>query len=183
MPGFSEGERLKKLGKRSKDWTPVLRAAGSLLVAAAQRAFRDQKRGKVKWLPRAVPNRAGILADVIAGRGVPQRRFEPRPAGVDTGRLRGSITYRVVGQAEVRVGTNVPYAKKIQEGGTTTLRLTKDARPALAKLLRRRKDLREPMGFLFTTKKLEIDVPPRPFITVEREDLRAIQKLVKEHVK
>lgn len=182
MAGFKKGKKLENLEKHADDWTPVLRAIGTMLVGRAMQAFTEQKRGAKRWPARAVPNRAGILSDLKAGRTPPDRRYTDRPAGIDTGRLRGSLAYKVTARDTVTFGTNVPYARKVQEGGTSVMQVG-GSRKALAALLRKRPDLRAKLGFLFHTGELTISVPPRPFATVEPKDRKDIDKLVKDHLR
>ena len=113
----------------------ALDRAGRYLVAKARDAFSKQGRdGKGAWVPRGVPNVAGILSDLERGGSIAERRFEARPAGMDTGRLRAACFYEVRGDYVV-VGSRVPYAKKFQDGGTTTIPVPKSTAAKLRKLL------------------------------------------------
>jgi len=83
----------------------VLDGIGALLTSRFQRSWRLQRSPSGDaWGPRLTPNVAGIVKDLNAG-GFPKgRRFQPRPAVVDTGRLRGSLTWEVRG-SELVVGS------------------------------------------------------------------------------
>lgn len=86
------------------------------------RSFRRQGLYKDNaWPARVAPSLAGIFADANEpGNGaIKTRRLDTRPALIDKGRLSRSITYQVEGN-KVVVGTNVPYAKIHNEGGTST---------------------------------------------------------------
>ena len=84
--------RIKRILERPE---PILRQLGLVLLADAQKAFSDQKLGDISW-PARYPNQeaphvniAGVVADFLAGRKTPpERRFQNRPAGVDTRRRR-----------------------------------------------------------------------------------------------
>lgn len=173
---------LAQLRERARDPRPILEAIGLLMVGRTQRAFSDQGRGGVAWLPRAVPNKAGVLEDLRAGKTPPERRWEPRPAGLDTGRLRSSIAYRVAGRT-VEVGSNLPYASDVQRGATKTITLDQELRSALAAWLRslsggRKRLAHRAFGFLFHTGVLRVTTPPRPFVMVTDQDRRDIRALV-----
>lgn len=169
---------------------PILDAIGLMLVGRAQSAFRDQGRGGVSWLPRSVPNRAGVLMDLKAGKKPSERRWDPRPAGIDTGETRASITHEVHG-TRVEVGSNLNKATEIQEGATTTIALDRDLRGKLAAWLRsltgaakrgkkdaraskseRASKARQAFGPLFTLGALTVITPPRPFLMITDADRR-----------
>lgn len=178
---LDEGDRVRAIGKSIDQTAPALRAVGALLVLQAQRAFREQRKGGIRWRPRAVPNVAGIVADLARGANPPSRRFTPRPALVDTGSLRRSITFRVVGNT-VEAGSNLSYASLQQEGGTSTLPVTDRVRKGVTKLIRQKPQLAEALGFLLNPKttQLRVRVPARPFVLVTREDLREINATIQD---
>lgn len=164
------------------DLRPLLQQIGALLTARTQAAFRQQGRGGNRWAPRAVPNVAGIVSDLAAGKNPPARRFQPRPALVDTGRLRGSINWQLNGGDEVEVGTAVPYAAQHQEGGTSTLLVTQAVKDGLANLLRQKPQLEADLAFLFNEDRLDVDLPARPFLLITAKDERDINELVRQHM-
>lgn len=102
------------------------RRMGEYLLSQAARAFQDQQRGGVAWPPRHVPNIAGILSDLKEAPRIKSRRFDARPAGVDTGQLgRFSLQANYVPTAAgFDVFSAVPYAGRFQEGGTSAIPLT-----------------------------------------------------------
>lgn len=172
-----EGDQVKLLLSGLGDTRRLLTKMGLLMVARAQQAFRDQRQyGGQPWPARAVPNVAGIVADLAKGSGVKSRRFDPRPAVVDTGLLRQSITYRVASDS-VQVGSVLPYFQLHQEGGTSRQTITDTVRTGLAKFLKQRPDLRSRLGFLFNVKELVTNVQKRPSVGVTpqlRADLHEV---------
>lgn len=170
--------------ERFRNVSSLAQAVGLYLVGKTQSSFRTQGRGGISWAPRGVPNRIGVLLDLQAGRVPPARRFEARPAAIDTGRLRSSITYRVQGNT-VTVGANVAYASDVQRGSTKTITIDRGLRQALAEWLRslsgaRRSAMRQSFGFLFSTGSLSVTVPPRPFLLLTAEDRRMISDLARK---
>lgn len=160
---------------------PLLDAVGMLLVGRTQRAFQDQARAGNSWRQRAVPNRIGILEDLRAGQSPPERRWDPRPAAIDTGRLRASIAFRVNGN-KVVVGSQLPYASDVQRGSTKTIALDGGLRRALAAWLKslrgdRRDMARKAFGPLFSKGAASVRVPPRPFLAITDEDRKTIKDL------
>lgn len=177
---LDEGRAIKALLGRIGSPAPFLKQAGVLLVARTQAAFQKQRRvpGKA-WLARSVPNVAGIVADLARGSSVKSRRFDARPALVDTGQLRNSITFRVAGRTTVEVGTRLPYASIHQTGGVSRQRITPRVLEGLAAFLKKRKDLSPVLGFLFRLRDrdLETRVPARPFLNLAPEDRRDLVTL------
>ena len=169
------------LGKGVLNLRPLMTKIGAILQQQAQASFRRQRRGRVPWAPRMTPNVPGIVADLNAGRSPPGRRFTGRPALVDTGRLRNSITFRATAST-VTVGTSVKYAGVQQEGGTTKHKLTTAGRARLVELLQQRPDLREDLGWLFKKPEFTVKVRPRRFLDVTPEDVSKIRKMLKAHL-
>lgn len=174
---------LTNLSERLRDPRDVLAAIGLFLVGKMQSTFRDQGRGPIRWLGRHVPNRFGVLTDLKEGRTPPERRWDSRPAGIDTGRLRSSLAFRVEGD-KVVVGSNLPYASDVQQGGTSSIDLDADLRQKLGKWLKslsgdRQKTARESFGFAFHEGQYTITTPPRPFVFVSPEDRREVDKLTR----
>lgn len=125
---FEEGSRLRAIktavGVRPfsgpagpSGLASTMRMVGAVVVAKMQAAFVEQRRGRVEWPGRSVPNVFGIIADLTEGRSPPARRFEARKAGIDRGDLYRSLAFAVVGEDTVVCGSNRPYADNINEGG------------------------------------------------------------------
>lgn len=136
---------IRKLVPALGDASGLLKAIGAVVVADIERNFDDQSFGGRKWLERypnqAPPkiNVAGVVADLNAGKNPPKRRFEDRPVLRDTGELRRSINFRVLGQDTVEAGVYGPafaYANLHQLGGVSRQPITEQAKKKLSKLLR-----------------------------------------------
>lgn len=132
---FEPGRVLSALREATENTRPALDAIGAVLESRAKVAFGEQKRGKEKWPARHVPNIAGIVSDLRQGKTPPARRFEPRPAGVDTGRLLADIGSRVTGKDTVEIGSRLPYAGLIQYGGKSVQPWPDSAKEMLRKLM------------------------------------------------
>lgn len=139
----AQGIAIRDLEERIEHPEVFLRQVGLILVGASQKAFREQRFGGVRWEERypnqngAKLNIAGALADAKAGRPAPlARRFNDRPAGVDTGTLKNSITSRVEGDSVI-VGTTAPNAQITQEGGVSVQPITPGMRTVIAGWLRK----------------------------------------------
>lgn len=174
---FDEGGAMRRLRRRISRPEQALKAIGALVTARSQARFTSQSFGKAAWLPRAVPNIMGIVADLEAGRGFKERRLQGRPALIDYGRLKGSITFRLSGPREVEIGTNLPYAARLQHGGESTLPVTKKVKDGLAKLLRDRKELRPMLGFLFRRDEVSVEIPARKFVGMDPQDRQDVRKI------
>lgn len=181
------GGALDQIAARARDLRPALDAIGAYLTGKTIGVFQAQERGGIKWAPRSVPNAAGILSDLSGGGStVPARRWEPRPAGIDTSNLRNSISWAVATPSVV-VGSTVAYASDVQLGGKRTIpippSLARTVRAWIKRLKGARKDaagrrLAKPLA----QGALVIDVPPRPYLVVTPEDRRRFQKIAREHV-
>lgn len=171
---------LRGLAERLRDPSPALRAIGALIVADSQTAFKRQRLGSKPWASRMTPNVPGIVGDLNAGRRPPARRFDPRPALVDTGRLRQSITFEVSGN-KVTVGTPLKYASIQQSGGKQRVTLTATGRSNLVAYLRQNRDLTEELGWLFRKPSFEVEVRARPFIGVEDDTLEEIAEILEDY--
>lgn len=169
------------LQERLANLRPLLTEIGVTLTAKSQESFRKQGYGRTKWPGRMVPNVAGIVGDLNRNMRPPKRRFQPRPALVDTGKLRQSISFQV-GQTDVVVGTNLEYAAQQQEGGVSKVRLLKSSRKALAELLRERPELRKDLGWLFSKPKFEVKIRPRRFVGYDNEDRATVRDLIGKHL-
>lgn len=135
---LNEGSRLRMLRGLFDDPRALLTAMGALTVKQSQRAFREQRMGNVRWKTRGDtrmnPNWPAILADMAAGRAsVPERRFRDSPVLVDTGMLKRSVTWRLVGRDTVEIGSNLPYAGVLHAGGESkTVPITKAVQDRLS---------------------------------------------------
>lgn len=142
-------EQLRKAKIKLTRLEPLLKRIGVLVAKECRKAFAMQKLGLSgeEWPARyegmAEPfiNIAGALTDWNAGRANPKpNRFQDRPALIDEGNLRSSITSKVGMDAgseggTIYVGTNRPYAALHQEGGWTEIPITDRAKEAIYKWL------------------------------------------------
>lgn len=167
---------------RLEDLTPAMTQVGAILTSKAQKAFREQGRPGHPWPERMTPNVPAIVEDLNRGTTPPSRRFTGRPAGIDTGRLRNSLTFAAAPRS-VEVGTTVEYASDVQGGGETLHVLTGQGRRNLYELLRSRRDLRGELGWLFSRPRFVVNVRPRPFLVLTDEDRDEVQQLVDDFVR
>lgn len=181
------GGALDQIAARARDLRPALGAIGAYMVGRTIGAFQAQERGGIKWAPRSVPNAAGILEDLRGGgSSVPERRWEPRPAGIDTSNLRNSIASSVAPPSVV-VGSTVAYASDVQLGGKRTIQIPGALARTVRAWIQRLKGSRKDVAARRFAKPLRvgalvIDVPPRPYLVVTPEDRRRFVKIAREHV-
>jgi phage gpG-like protein len=198
---FESGSAIRALEDALENPRALLEDIGRLMVTKTERAFREQRRGEEDWPPRMVPNVPGIVADLAAGRNPPSRRFDERPAGVDTRNLARSISFEVTDGLTVEFGTTVPYAGAVQEGGERRIEVTDTVRANLTKYLRRQRgvakrpakgergernkrdaEISKGLGFLFSVDQITVDAQPRPFVMVTDEDVIEISELVARRI-
>lgn len=158
----------------------ALTQIGALLTGRAQARFREQKFGGVNWVARKVPNIAGIIADLEVGKNPPSRRWDPRPALQDTGRLKGSITWRLVGDGAVEIGSNLSYAADAQYGAHRVFPLTSRVRDGLLRLAQQGKDPTGELEAIATgdDETYEVDTPERIFVGIDGQDEKDIRTVI-----
>lgn len=176
------GQGLRVIAGKLSDPSEALEGIGAYLTSQTQKAFREQRRGDSVWPGRMTPNVPGIVSDLNRGSTPPGRRFSDRPALVDTGRLRASISWRRRGRGEVVVGTQLDYAPVHQRGGNVDVVLTPTGRRNLVAFLRERKDLRPALGWLFQRPRFTVRVRPRPFLAITADDQREISEIVDDYL-
>lgn len=188
MPSeYRPGNKMVRVSASLRDPTVALKQIGAVLTAESQDSFRQQKHGSKKWNERAPVNVFGILADFAAGKEPPKRRFDRRPALMDTGRLASSISWHVIGDV-VEVGTTVEYAAKHHYGGEVeSVKITETMQQAIAKWLKKTKKARAAgLGWLlnrkFTGKKLTQKVPARPFVGLTKESAADVRQIIGQHI-
>lgn len=170
---FNPGDKLQRIAKRSAKPVAALKIAGTYVASENRRSFDRQKFGRKQWDKRATPNVFGLLADFAKGRNAPPaRRFSNSPALVDTGRLRGSIAWRIAGPRTVEIGSNLDYAALHNFGGETeSVPLTKAVQTNLSRWLRGKgKQWASRLGYLTAPSRrgttLKSKVPARQFIGI-----------------
>lgn len=182
---YERGAKVRRWERKLDDPSAALKQIGALMVAESQAAFREQRFAEKAWDARAPVNVFGIIADFHQGRTKPpQRRFERRPALVDTGRLRSSISFQLRSPKVVEVGTNLDYAAAHQFGGKVKSKpLTRKVRRALWRWLRNEESsLRKRLGWLlnrkFEGKEIEAEVPARPFVGITKQTIEDVREVV-----
>lgn len=171
----------------------VLRQMGAIVLADAQRAFVEQRLGDIPWKPR-YPNQeppyvniAGVVADFAAGKkNPPDRRFQNRPVGIDTGLTRRQLTMSkaaMISGYEITLINRSPGAEKLQNGGESRQPITQQVKDSLADWMRRSRARVKrhqkkstptlasdaaagKLGFLFREKTLVTESPERPFFGI-----------------
>lgn len=183
---FVEGDRFRTTERRLDDLTPLLRAIGVRMVRTSNKAFREQKLGKVAWRERSVPNLAGIVQDLKGGGQPKARRFQPRPALHDTGLLKKSITYRIAAQNAVEAGSALPYAGLHHKGGVSEALVPKELRVPLQDWFLSTKANGKPLGRIAWLIRalvkgdvtLRIAVPARPIVGLDDETRRDLLRII-----
>ncbi len=128
---FQEGARFRTIRGVLENPRAVLVGIGALVVKESQRAFREQRMGSVPWKSRGEtrmnPNWPAIRRDFAQGKAAPAaRRFQDRPVLMDTGLLKKSVTFRLIGRDAVEVGSVLSYAAALHFGrDTQTVPITK----------------------------------------------------------
>ncbi len=178
----------------------IMVGLGSLALAYAQNAFNRQALGTEIWPERypkqtgAKVNIAGIISDFKNGKkNPPDRRFQARPAGIDTGMLLRSLTpakAMMTTGFSVTVGSVMENASAVQFGGESKIPITKSITELLAAAMRtsrgrikKAKKVSQPitakdaglqrLGFIFGLfkkgKPLVTKSAPRPYLGVTNE--------------
>ena len=178
------GARISAIHRILRNHKPLLNQIGILMVAESQSAFKSQRWDGTPWRPRGKVNTFGILNDFAIGRTKPpSRRLQQQPALVDTGALRKSIAYRVVGRV-VKVGSALGYASLHQKGGKTkSVRVTQPIRERLAKWLKRQtKEVKGRLGWILNRRymgmQIEGKVPARPFVGITAATRSNVKKAI-----
>jgi phage gpG-like protein len=167
---------LRGLGRAASDLAPVLSGIGDGIVADAQMRFRDSRD----------PYGQAWLA--LSKRTIAQRRKGSSKPLLDSGRLRDTITPRLVGADAVHVGTNVLYAAIHQFGGViqhhpqsrlVRLRKRADGRTVFAKNSHKRAITK----FGTNTTGWSVRIPARPYLaTTERGLPREYGEIIRDQL-
>ncbi len=176
---IDEGDRIRLIKEALADPRPPLIRIGAMLTTRSQDAFTDQGREE-EWPERITPNIPGILSDLERGATPPARRFQPRPAAIDTGRLRNSITWHLIENAAVEVGTNLPYASLIQFGGVVMIPITGPMKSRLSDLIADDPEHYETLEHLLHKDEWKQRVASRVFVTVTPTDEEDIIEVVRD---
>ena len=113
---------LKKAGNKTKDLRVPLKRCGILMLRSIDKNFRGEGRPK-RWTP-------------LSPMTIAMRRKKGRGAKIlqDTGMGKGSITYEVVSNQKVQIGTQRDYMRIHQEGGSIKIP-ARDIYPVRARVL------------------------------------------------
>jgi phage gpG-like protein len=195
---FDPGKRMLRLLEMFRREGDLLPIVGEILAERARDSFRLQRRGSRVWSARGIPNVAGIVSDLNAGRAPKPNRFQSRPALVDTGRLRDSIRARVATGGAVQIFTTVRYGRVHQEGGISKIALTASGRKTFAAQLRKQRAMLKrgtggagalakagtlaSLGWLFARPKVSIKIRKRPFLLLDGADAREVERRLVAHV-
>lgn len=161
----------------------LLAGIGVYMMGVTRQAFRQQGRpGGPQWVDREVPNAAGILSDLRAGRNPPARRWQGRPANIDTQSLARSISWTWKGKDSIEVGSWKPYASHAQSGGIQAFPIDDSLRQALRRYIRnqrgeRRIQLQRRFSKALRTGVLVIDRLPRPYLMVLPQDVVQMRRM------
>ena len=160
----------------------ILTKCGARLVTSTQARFRKQEFDGKAWPPRRVPNVAGVLKDLAGGGNPKERRFQPRPAVMDTGRLKRSMNFVFDTDSSVRVGTTVPYASKQQYGGKEKVAMTKAMKDRLWKWLVRNPGKEMGLAKLLRKRVVTVGNVGRKFIGIDAQDQLDVVWIVRQEV-
>ena len=177
---------------RLENLDPLLNAIGALLLETTDRAFEEERFGTIPW-PERYPgqnspfiNIAGALRDLSTGPRIKARRFNRRPALVDTGRLRGSFRFQVTSDDTVTAGTTVEYAPNHHIPLPSTQPVTEQAKQNLREVIQRegrgpRRGALKKLLFLLKEDSLTTEPAWRPMIGTTDETESDIAELIQEY--
>lgn len=179
------GKKLMDIKQSIDNPVKILKTIGITMVAESQAAFKLQSFGGKSWPPRSKVNTFGIIKDFAQNKAKPpSRRFETRPALMDTGLLAKSIAYNISSKNSVKVGTALPYGSVQNFGGVTkSERITKVMQTKISKWLSKQsKSIKAALSFLLgkklTGKSVEQKVRARRFIGLTAKTKSALIKIV-----
>ena len=145
-------ERLRAMLERTRDFTLVMKAWGSIGRSSVVETFEDGGR-PVRWTPAKDGGRTLYRRGLAGG-------------------LAGSVNYEAA-KDHVVLGTNKVYAAIHQFGGKT--------RPSVIRPVRA-KALKTPFGFFKKVVHPGSDIPARPFLVLQEEDLTEMRETLKDYV-
>lgn len=183
------------LRRRLEDPRPVLKSIGALMTATSQDAFKKQAYAGERWPERyegrsdPFINVAGALSDLNRGSPIKSRRFERRPAAVDTREMFNKISFELVGQNAVQSGSTALHAPAQVFGLAVRQTVTAAARNKLTEETRRFKKRGgqkfaaiKKLGFLHVVDELTTQIQARPHIGIYPELEREIVEMVEDFV-
>ncbi len=160
---------LKKAGNRAKNLRIPLKRSGILMLASVDKNFRAEGR-PTKWAP-------------LSPMTIAMRKKKGRGAKIlqDTGLGKGSITYKVVSNQMVQIGTNRDYMRKHQEGADIKIP-ARDIYPVKAKALHWISDGKDVFAMHVHQKERTARIPQRKFLLFQEEDKANIVKIFTEYL-
>ena len=193
MPNGDDPLNLRALRARLDNLEPLLEAIGALLVEQSDLAFAEQRLGEFVWAERYPSqdepfiNIAAALRDLDEAPRIFDRRFDRRPALVDTQQLVKSIQPQVTGEDTVVAGTTVEYAPTHQHGLDTLMLITETMRNNLAIVLSStpegsRKEAIRKLRPVVKDKELITQVGPRPFLGTTDQLEQDVKRLTEDHI-
>ncbi len=174
---------IERVRDNLKDPTPIMESLGAFVKAGSAQRFDDQGDPPLSWPERMTPNIPGVIADMNRSPNIKARRFQGRPAAIDTNRMAASVDYVVVSPEMVLIGSNLEYAGTQFHGGESqTEAITEKGQGNLWTFLRsgRGSAHRSDLGFLLNRKmtgqRIDVEIQSREFIGMnEREREEAVE--------
>lgn len=193
-PDVVFGKWLVSLRRAVENPVQTLKRIGALVTSRTQQRFVTQESPEDgPWAPRMNPNIPGIISDLERGAAVKGRRWQDRPALVDNGSLRQSISWRLEGTDTTVIGTVDPHASIQQFGGPRSIPVTPKVKDGIRGMLKkfRRKERRHwaaapgfmedptKLAFLLHTDTFEFKIIPRPFVGLSDQDEDDVLELIR----
>lgn len=162
---------LKKAGNKSKDLKVPLKRCGILMLRSIDKNFRAEGR-PTRWAP---------LSPIT----IAMRRKKGRGAKIlqDTGLGKGSITYEVVSNQKVQIGTRRDYMRIHQEGGSIKIP-ARDIYPVKAKALHwvDPKTGEDVFAMHVHQEERTAKIPQRKFLLFQEDDKKNIVNIFTEYL-
>ena len=162
--------KLDKLTKNLTNFDPALKRSGEFMVSSIQRNFLAQGRPNA-WAP--------LSPMTIANRRKGKGTGSPMILR-DTGALFRSITYSPPTNNEVKIGTNMIYARKLQYGGTNVMPAHTETVKSFYRVRAGKREKVE--GFQRKVPAKSFTVPPRPFVIIQSDDVPVLQDIFVQFV-
>lgn len=183
-------EQYKNLIFLVKRDSTLLIDIGTIIANNAQDSFQQQSFDGSPWpvrYPGQAPpklNIAGLISDFQRGIAPKSIRFTDRPVGIDSGALMRSLTPAKAVQVSGRtlmVGSNLPYALKFADGGTSSQIISPAIKRKIKSFIKKNPEYRPKLQRLTkpSVNQLKTDSPARPFLVnrVGRLSARTIAEI------
>ena len=157
-------ERLRKLVQT------LPREVGEIIVNNTLDNFKNESLDGVKWVPRKDNSSDG-------------ERKGRRGLLIGTGQLRRSIRVIRIGNNSVVVGSEVPYAKIQNQGGTTHPSITEKSRKFFWAMFEKTKNAKWKRMALTEETNFTVNIPARPFLKVTPTLKRKIEIFVADKIR